>query len=241
MIAETITNFDIFLISESKIDSTFPNMQFKINGYKLFRRDRNRFGGGLMLYLNEEIPCKFLNNHPIVPNAEIICIEFHQLKRKWLLLGCYKPPTQNDLEFIASITKIVDFYLQKFENLFIIGDLNMTTENTSLNDLLEMYDLTALIKVLTCYQSQNPNCIDHFLINQKPVFKHQTFETVLSDHHKLIPRIMKLGIFKGSPKKNIYLSYKKFDHECFSKALREVLETLKGDTYGEFEKKQVMF
>ena len=46
MIAETIANFDIFLISESKIDSTFPNMQFKINVYKLFRRDRNRFGGG---------------------------------------------------------------------------------------------------------------------------------------------------------------------------------------------------
>ena len=31
MIAKTITNFDVFLISESKIDSTFPNMQFKIN------------------------------------------------------------------------------------------------------------------------------------------------------------------------------------------------------------------
>ena len=47
MIAETITNFDIFLILESKIDSTFSNMQFKINGYKLFRRDCNRFGGGI--------------------------------------------------------------------------------------------------------------------------------------------------------------------------------------------------
>ena len=36
MIAETITNFDVFLISESKIDSTFPNMQFKINkNYKM--------------------------------------------------------------------------------------------------------------------------------------------------------------------------------------------------------------
>ena len=57
-------------------------MQFKIDGYKLFRRDRNRFSGGLMLYLNEGIPCKFLNNYPIVPNAEIICIEFHQLNRK---------------------------------------------------------------------------------------------------------------------------------------------------------------
>ena len=79
-------------------------MQYKINGYKLFRRDRSRFGEGLMLYLNEEIPCKFLNNHPIVPNAEIICMKCYQLKRKWLL-RCYKPPTQSDLEFIASITQ----------------------------------------------------------------------------------------------------------------------------------------
>ena len=60
----------------------------------------------------------------------MILIEFYQLKRRWFLLGRYKPPTQNDLEFIASITRNVDFYLQKFENLFIIVDLNMTTENT---------------------------------------------------------------------------------------------------------------
>ena len=231
MIAETLTNLDIFLISESKIDSSFPNMQFKINGYKLFRRDCNRFGGGLMLYLNKEIPCKFLNNHPIVPNAEIICIEFQKLKRKWLLLGCYKPPTHNDLEFIASITKIVGFYLQNFENFFIIGDLNMTPENVHLNDLLQFYDLTAFIKEPTCYQSQNPNCIDQFLTNGKSLFKHcQTFETGFSDHHKLISAIMKSGIFKGPSKKKIYQSYKKSDHECFSSALREELENLEGDT-----------
>ena len=70
--------------------------------------------GGLMLYRNGEIPWNFLNNHSIVPNAEIICIEFHHLKSKWLLLGCYKPPTQNNLEFIASITNVADSYLQKF-------------------------------------------------------------------------------------------------------------------------------
>ena len=104
MVAKTIANFDIFLISESKIDSTFKG---KLNLFLILIDSRV----GLMLYLNETTSCKFLNNHPIVPNAEIICIEFHQFKRKWLLLGCYKSPTQNDLEFIASITKIVDFYL----------------------------------------------------------------------------------------------------------------------------------
>ena len=111
----------------------------------------------------------------------------------------------------------------------------MTTENTYLNDLLQINDLTALLKESTCYQSQNPNCIDHcidhFLPNRKTLFKHcQSFEIGLSDHHKLISTIMKSGIFKGSPKKKIYRSYKKFDHECFSNALREELETLEGDT-----------
>ena len=198
MVAKTITNFDVFLLSESKIDSTFPNMQFKIDGYKLFRRDRNKFDVGLMFSLNEEITCR-LNNHPIVPNTEIIWIEFHQSKRKWLLLGCYNLPIQSDLEFITSLSKTNDFYLQNFENLFIIGDLNMTTKNTHLNDLLQIYDLTAFIQEPTCYQSQNPNCIDHFLTNRR-TFKHcQTLETGLSDHHKLISTIMKSGIFKGPP------------------------------------------
>ena len=87
-----------------------------------------------MFYLNEEISYKFLNSHPIVPNAEVICTEFHQLKHKWLLLGCYKPP-QKLLIFMYKNLKIV--YCRR---------LNMTTENTHLNDLLQMYDLITLIK-----------------------------------------------------------------------------------------------
>ena len=129
-----------------------------------------------------------------------------------------------------------------FESLFIIGDLNVMTENTDLTDLLKIYDLTAPIKEPFCYQSQNPNCVDHFLTNRKALFKHcQTFETGVSDHHKLISTIMKSGILKGPQKKKIYRFYKNFDLECFSNALKVELETLEGDTYGEFEKKILMF
>ena len=35
MIAEIIKDFDIFLISESKLDSTFPNARFVISGFKI--------------------------------------------------------------------------------------------------------------------------------------------------------------------------------------------------------------
>ena len=49
-----------------------------------------------------------------------------------------------------------------------------------------------MMKEPTCYQSQNPNCIDYFLNNGKALFKHsETFETGLSNHHKQISTIMK--------------------------------------------------
>ena len=42
--AESIVKaFDLFLISESKLDSTFSMKQFHIFGFKVFRRDRNQF------------------------------------------------------------------------------------------------------------------------------------------------------------------------------------------------------
>ena len=54
---------DIFLISETKIDHSFPNGQFSIDGYKMFRHDRNCFGGGLCLYVKNSIAVKQLNSH----------------------------------------------------------------------------------------------------------------------------------------------------------------------------------
>ena len=82
MIAEIIKDFDIFLISESNLDWTFPNAQFKITVFKIFKNDRNRFGGGLLLCVNDKTPSIFLDKHYISTDIEFIAVEFHQNKRK---------------------------------------------------------------------------------------------------------------------------------------------------------------
>ena len=56
-------NFDIFLVSETKLDESFPNNQFSISGYRMFRQDRNCFGGGLCIYVKENIASNQLNSH----------------------------------------------------------------------------------------------------------------------------------------------------------------------------------
>ena len=61
-VEDIIKLFDVLLVFESKLDHTFPSNQFGTNGYKIFRYRRNRFGGGLILYINEDILCKPLQD-----------------------------------------------------------------------------------------------------------------------------------------------------------------------------------
>ena len=164
---EIIKAFDVFLISESKLDNTFPINQFSIRGYKVFRRDRNRFGGGLILYVNENIPCKPLTDHPVFSDLELMAFELHQSKRKWLLLGIYKPPSQNVIEFLNRISLIIDYYLQTYENILAIGDFNLSVDNSHLEAFMQAYDFSSLIKKPTCYQSNTPSCIDLKLTKMK--------------------------------------------------------------------------
>ena len=65
-------NLDILLISEIKIDSSFPTTQFQIEGYATYRLDRNTNGGGILLYIREDIPSTLLNSDMSI---EHFCIE----------------------------------------------------------------------------------------------------------------------------------------------------------------------
>ena len=50
-------NVDIMVISETKLDESFPNGWFKIPGYALpYRLDCNQFGGGVMVFIRGDIP-----------------------------------------------------------------------------------------------------------------------------------------------------------------------------------------
>ena len=54
--------FDIMMISEIKLDNTFPNGQFLIDGFnESIRLDRNKNGEGILVFIREDIPTKVLS------------------------------------------------------------------------------------------------------------------------------------------------------------------------------------
>ena len=48
-------NLDLLAINETRLDSSIPNESVKIINYQIIRKDRNRFGGGVSIYVRDSL------------------------------------------------------------------------------------------------------------------------------------------------------------------------------------------
>ena len=79
-------SIDIFTISETKLDDSFPHSQFLIECfYSPFRFDCNKTGDGILLYFWEGIPAK-VPSHDF-PTAESFLSKLFFIKRSGLLIA----------------------------------------------------------------------------------------------------------------------------------------------------------
>ena len=59
-----LKHVDILVLTETKLDDSFPNSQFSIDGFsEPFRIDRNRSGSRIMIYIRGINPSKLLTKH----------------------------------------------------------------------------------------------------------------------------------------------------------------------------------
>ena len=83
-------NIDILLVSETKLDDTFPVGQFYIDGYGTpYRFDRTSRGDRILLDISENISSKILKFEPVQNNFEGFLVEINLRKKKWLLSCSY--------------------------------------------------------------------------------------------------------------------------------------------------------
>ena len=181
------------------MDLSFPDTQFKIEGYQfpLFRKDRNSYGGGKIVYVREGLVTKQL---PLFesPAIESICIELTIPKSKWCILFAYRPPNFNKKEFFNEISNSFSKIITNYDNVVLPGDLNINlldpsadTEN-HLSDLIDIFDLKNIVEEPTCFKSEKGSLIDIILTNKPRSFKKtQGFVTGLSDFHKLVVTVLK--------------------------------------------------
>ena len=238
---------DILILTETKLDHSFPTAQFYIEGYKCpYRQDRNINGGGVLIYVRVDIPSRELNKHhfpDVIFNMhdtegpiEGMFIEINLKKCKWLLFGTYHRPSQNDEYYFNQIIQALDIYIKTYDRFLLAGDFNIEDHEPSISSFLHQYDSKNLVNKPTCYKSLvNPRCIDLFITNNPRSFQNTDVLNIgCSDFHKLTITVLKTKFQKLKPKEVTYRNYKNFDQELFKNELSNTIGQ-SNKTYAEFE------
>ena len=141
------------------------------------------------------------------------------------MINCSYNPHKNDIgSHLNVVTKTLDAYYGKYENVFL-GGFNAGIEETTVESFCESENLTNLIKQPTCFKNpEKPSCIDLTLTNRPKSFQTTcVIETGLSDFHRMTVSVLKMHFRKLPPRIISYRDFSNYHNANFINSLTEIL------------------
>ena len=225
-VSSILRNVDILGLTETKIDDSFTDSQFKIDGFHMYRLDRTARGGGLIMYINSSIPNR--NRSDLLCGfdtlgVECVILEVNFKNEKVYFILMYKPPSIHNACLVSVMQNVIEKCMPLCKSMYIMGDFNvdLSKPNHSLVELFDIYDLTNVVSSPTCYKSTSrPTLLDGIITNTpQRLFSHLNVNIGVSDCHNIVCAATKLNATRVIPRKITYRSYRKFNDDVFVKEL----------------------
>lgn len=119
-------NFHILPLSETHLDSTFDDTSLAIQGYNIFRKDRNACGGGVAFYVQNHLPVK-VRTDLMSPDIEVLWLQVCLKYMKSTLIGCcYRPPSAHSW-YLDKICDILDQASSLGHEIYVLYQLVVVT------------------------------------------------------------------------------------------------------------------
>jgi exonuclease III len=165
------SNMDILTLSETWLDHTIQH-EIHIGGYTVIRKDRNRHGGGVMMYIREGIDYKERQDleHE---RLEATWIEVPNLigKANTLICSYYRPP-EKKLDYFNDTLDMINKAEEENKNMIICGDFNWDyklDESLANNKAKQIEDLFMLSQIIDKpTRTENGDKILDLILTTKP-------------------------------------------------------------------------
>ena len=143
-----------------------------------YRSDWDSIGGGISLYVREDIPSNLLSieTKPI----EGFYVEQNLRDDKQLINCSYNPHRKMRGNQLQALSENIDSYSSTYDKFIVLGDFNV-----EMGEFRDNYSLRSLINQQTCYKSPtNPKGVDLILTCRPQSFQRTcVLETGLSEFH----------------------------------------------------------
>ena len=196
-------------------------------------------GGGLFMYVSQDMPSKQLNKHIFTKNLEVLFIEVNLRKCTLFLAGTYhfNHPVYgtSDIDFFEQMGLAMEVY-SNCDKFLLTGDFNVQVGENPIDDFLYEYGAKSLVKDFTWFMStSNPSCIDLFVTNSSNSFQcTKTISTGFSDFHTMIATVLKATFSKIKPKELLHRNYSKFVENNFNRDIEAKLQNTVVRDYASF-------
>ena len=221
-----LTKATVIAITETWLDGSVRDAEIDVEGYSVVRQDRNRQGGGVLLYIRDGIAFN-LRPDLAVKGLEAVWVELLMPKSKGFLIGAYYRPPKDDT-FIDNLETSLN-KLDPSAEFYILGDINIDYANVNGSlfkkyaHVLNLFNCKQLISEATRITDNTKTVLDHIVTNSKDrVSYHGILNCSLSDH---LPIFFTRGAIRANFSKPIIKtvrSFKNYTRELFLGHLRRV-------------------
>ena len=227
--SETIS---VLAVSETHLDNSITDTGVGISGYNIFRNDRNIFGGGVAIYIQNNIPVR-VRSDLMVPGIEALWLEVHLAHCKQFLVGCvYRPPSSN-VQYVEELCSMLIRVTDMAREVYVLGDFNIDWLSEScplrkkLNSTALICNLTQMVNKPTrvhCNEAgrTSATCIDHIFTNNIDLCSNAVSVTVGFSDHNIVAFVRKTTTPKAGPKVMYKRSYRRFCENDFIRDIENV-------------------
>jgi len=119
-----LNTFDIIFLQETKLGSEDSDSFLQHNDYSLLRRDRDRNGGGIIVYIRKTIDVVFEFIEPEKSKFEFLLFSILVNNKKLNFIYGYNPQFKLSKNFLERLNSLVIEQNFNKNNTFILGDFN---------------------------------------------------------------------------------------------------------------------
>ena len=173
-------------LSETWLSGVISDVEIGIDGFRVFRRDRNRNGGGVLVYVPLGIKCVRRNDLER-SDIEALCLQLKLKVGTLILCNVYRPPSA-PIAWFDSWEIMVENIVQAGDVVVMLGDFNCDMLGSDatvrrLDDTMSEYNLRQEISGPTRVTHGSQSLIDLLFTSNSDMFvKVGKTELGLSDH-----------------------------------------------------------
>ena len=223
---------DIFFISETWLTNWVNDSTYTINGYDFYRKDCMNKGGGVCIYVRENLKVtEIIVKEPIEGIEELWLKVQSGFHASFIVSAIYNHPN-NKIENILKLEERFQDMLLKKKNIYVLGDLNFNMQNKDnmLSNIIKRNNLYQIIDKPTRIESKihegistiSKTLIDVLITNNpKSIKNHSTNPTPLETDHNNISATINITKPKLKSITKTFRTHKNYSKENLQNTIKE--------------------